>query len=94
MGSTQAGQTLVGAVGGLAAGYVVWLAAFSIVDDNATAGQWDPTLLILSGALAVCAVLWGLWQRRRRRNQWTAFAFGVPILPVALSLAVLADITF
>ena len=46
---------VLGAVGGLAAGYVLWLVAFSIVDDNAAVGQWAPTVLLLSLALAVCA---------------------------------------
>jgi hypothetical protein len=32
--------TMVGAIGGLAAGYALWLAAFSIADDNAAVGQW------------------------------------------------------
>ena len=31
---------VVGAIGGLAAGYALWLAAFSIADDNAAVGQW------------------------------------------------------
>jgi hypothetical protein len=31
--------TVVGAVGGVAAGYVLWLLAFSIADDNAAVGQ-------------------------------------------------------
>jgi hypothetical protein len=35
---------VVGAVGGVAAGYVLWLLAFSIADDNAAVGQWAPTV--------------------------------------------------
>ena len=33
--------TVVGAIGGIAAGYVLWLRAFSIADEKATVGQWD-----------------------------------------------------
>jgi hypothetical protein len=85
-------DTVVGAIGGVATGYVLWLVAFSIADDNATAGNWAPIVLILSGVLTIGALLWGLLQRRRRKNLWSAFAFGLPILPVVLTLAVLVDI--
>ena len=43
----------------LAAGYVLWLVAFSIADDNAAVGRWAPTVLLLSAVLAIGAVLWG-----------------------------------
>jgi hypothetical protein len=92
MKTSDTSGIVVGAIGGVAAGYVLWLVAFSIADDNATVGQWAPTVLILSGVLAVCAVLWGSLQRRRRKYLWSAFGFGVPILPVVLTLAVLADV--
>ena len=71
---------------------MLWLVGISIGDDFATVGMWSLIALVASGVLAVCAVLWGLVQRRRRKYLWAAFAFGVPILPVLLSLAVLADI--
>jgi hypothetical protein len=32
-------DTVVGVIGGVAAGYVLWLLAFSIADDNAAVGQ-------------------------------------------------------
>ena len=32
------GDTILGAIGGAAAGYVLWLLAFSIADDNAAVG--------------------------------------------------------
>ena len=83
---------VVGAIGGLAAGYVLWLAAFSIADDNAAVGQWAPTVLLLSVVLAICAVLWAALLRRRGSYLWSAFGFGVPIPPVVLTLAVLADV--
>jgi hypothetical protein len=49
---------------------------------------------MLSGVLTVCAVVWGWWLRRRGQRLWATFAFCLPILPVVLTLAVLADITF
>ena len=84
--------TVLGAVGGVAAGYVLWLVAFSIADDNAAVGQWAPTVLLLSAVLAIGAVVWGLLLRRRGNYLWSGFGFGLPVLPVVLTLAVLADV--
>ena len=86
------GDTIVGAIGGLVAGYVLWLIAISIAGDNATAGGWAPVVLLLSAVLAICAGGWGWRLRRRGRYPWAALAFGVPTLPVILSLAVLANV--
>lgn len=83
---------LVGAIGGLATGYVLWLVAFSVADDNAAVGRWAPTVLLASGVLAVVAVVAAALLRRRRQHLWAAFAVGVPVLPVVLTLAVLADV--
>ena len=83
---------VLGAIGGVATGYVMWLLAFSIAGDNATVGQWGPTVLVLSVVLAICAVLWASVLRRRGKYLWSAFGFGVPILPLVLTLAVLADV--
>jgi cytochrome bd-type quinol oxidase subunit 1 len=91
MKTSQTSETIVGAIGGVATGYVLWLVAIS-VGDNATAGQWGPLVLLVSGVLGVCAVVWGWWLRRRGKQLWAAFAFGLPVLPVVLTLAVLADI--
>ncbi len=87
-------DTVIGVIGGVATGYVLWLVAFSIADDNAAVGQWAPTVLLLSLALAVCATLWASLQRRRQKYAWSAFGFGLPLLPVVLTLAVLADVYF
>jgi hypothetical protein len=87
-------ETIVGALGGVAAGYVLWLLAFSIADDNAAVGRWAPTVLLLSLALAIGALLWALVQRRRRKFAWWGFGFGLPVLPVVLTLAVMADVYF
>ena len=87
-------DTVVGAIAGLATGYVLWLVAISVGDDLATVGVWSLVVLVLSGVLAVCAVLWGWLLRRRGIHLGAAFAFGLPVLPVVLTLAVLADIYF
>ncbi len=87
-------DTVIGVIGGAAAGYVLWLVAFSIADDNAEVGRWAPTVLLVSVVLAVCAVLWASVQRRRGRYAWSGFGFGLPVLPVLLTLAVLADVYF
>lgn len=84
-------DSIIGVIGGLATGYVLWLLAISIGDDNATVGQWGPLVLLVSVVLGVCAGGWGWWLRRRTKQLWAAFAFGLPILPVVLTLAMLAD---
>lgn len=91
MKTSRTSETIVGAIGGVAIGYVLWLVAIS-VGDNATAGQWGPLVLLMSVVLGICAVVWGWWLRRRGNQLWAAFAFGLPVLPVVLTLAVLADI--
>jgi hypothetical protein len=85
-------ETIIGAIGGAATGYVLWLVAISVAGDNATAGRWGPLVLLLSVLLGVGAAIWGWLLRRRRKYLWAAFAFDLPILPVVLTLAVLADV--
>ncbi len=85
-------ETIVGAIGGVATGYVLWLVAISIGDDTTTVSRWSPLVLLLSGLLAICAGVWGWWLRGRGKYLWAAFAFGLPVLPVVLTLAVLADL--
>jgi hypothetical protein len=94
MKSTDTQGTVVGAIGGVATGYVLWLVAYSIGDDTTMVGQWSPIVLMLSGVLAVCAGVWGWSLRRRGKRLWASFAFGLPVLPLILSLAVLVDIFF
>ena len=94
MKSTDTQGTVVGAIGGVATGYVLWLVAYSVGDDTTTVGQWSPIVLMLSGVLAVCAGVWGWSLRRRGKRLWASFAFGLPVLPLILSLAVLVDIFF
>ena len=88
---TEISDSVVGAIGGVAIGYVLWLVAISI-GDNATAGQWGPLVLLMSIVLGIGAGVWGWWLRRRGKQLWAAFAFGLPVLPVVLTLAVLADV--
>jgi cytochrome bd-type quinol oxidase subunit 2 len=85
-------EVIVGGIGGMATGYVLWLVAISIGNDTSTAGHWAPLVLLLSAVLAICAAISGWWLRRRRKHPWAAFAVGLPILPVVLTLAVLANI--
>ena len=92
--TSKTSETVVGAIGGVAAGYVLWLVAISIGDDLTTVSQWSLAVLVLSGVLALCAAVGGLLMRWRRKYALSAFAFGLPILPVVLTLAVLADIYF
>ncbi|BBZ49656.1 hypothetical protein H7H82_12650 [Mycobacterium heidelbergense] len=94
MNTSESTGTIAGAAGGVAAGYVLWLLAFSVADDNAAVGRWAPMVLLLSVVLAVGAVLWGAVLRRRGNYVWSGFGFGLPVLPVALTLAVLADVYF
>jgi len=84
-------HAVAGAVSGLATGYVLWLLAISN-GDNATAGQWGPLVLLASVVLGICAAVWGLAQRRRGKQPWAAFAFALPVLPVLLTLAILANV--
>ncbi|CQD05453.1 hypothetical protein BN1232_00917 [Mycobacterium lentiflavum] len=86
------GETILGALAGVATGYVLWLVAISLVGDNATAGHWAPRVLLGSVLLGVFGAILGFVARRRRKYLWAAFAFALPILPVILTLAVLADV--
>jgi hypothetical protein len=85
-------DTVVSAIGGVVAGYVLWLIAISIGDDVATVSQWSLVVFLGSIVLAVCAGVWGRSMRRRGKYLGAAFAFGLPILPVVLTLAVLTNI--
>lgn len=89
---TTTAETVVGTIGGLVVGYVLWLAAITVGDDVTTVRNWSQLVLLGAVALAVGAALGGLLMRWRRRPGWSAFAFAVPVLPVVLSLAVLANL--
>jgi hypothetical protein len=85
-------EDVVGAISGLVVGYLLWLLAVTVGEDLAAVSTWS--LILLPGAivLALAAGVWGLVQRRRRRHPWAVFAFALPIAPLVLTLAVLADI--
>ncbi|AKN18302.1 hypothetical protein [Mycobacterium haemophilum] len=85
-------ETVVGAIGGVATGYVLWLVAISIGDNTTTVSRWSLIVLILSVVLALFAGACGWWLRQRRKPAWGAFTFGLPVLPVVLTLAVLANL--
>ena len=84
-------ESVWAALGGVLAGYVLWLIAFSIGDFLTTAGMWGPIVLAVSAVLGFVAVLWGRRVRARGNLTLAAFAFGLPVLPVLLSLLVVAD---
>lgn len=79
------------ALGGVLVGYVLWLIAISIGDYFTTAGVWGPIILAVSAVLALVAVLWGRRVRGRGNRTVSAFALAMPVLPVLLSLLVVAD---
>ena len=85
-------DTVVGAIGGMATGYVLWLVAILIGDDVTTVSRWSLIVLILSAALAIPAGLWGRWLRGKGNHLWSTFVLALPILPVVLTLAVMADL--
>ena len=87
---TMRSESIWAAIGGALLGYVIWLVAISIGEALTTVSLWGLVVLILSAAFAVGAVLWGQRLRRRRNFTLASFAFALPVLPVLLSLAVLA----
>jgi hypothetical protein len=84
-------ESMWAALGGVLVGYLLWLIAFSIGDFLTTAGKWGPIVLAVSAVLAFAAVLWGRRIRARGNLTLGAFAFGLPVLPVLLTVLVLAD---
>ena len=84
-------ESMWAAVGGVLAGYVLWLIAISIGDFFTTAGLWGPIILAISAVFALVAALWGRRVRTRGNRTVAAFAVAMPVLPVLLSLLVVAD---
>ena len=84
-------ESVWAALGGVLAGYVLWLVAISIGDALAMAGVWGPIVLIVSVVFALGATLWGRRVRGRGRLTAAAFALALPVLPVLLTVLVLAD---
>jgi Flp pilus assembly protein TadB len=88
-GNENRGETIMGVVGGVIIGYIMWLVAISIGDAITTVSLWSVIVLILSVAFAVWAVLWGRRLRQRLKFTLASFAYALPVLPVVLSLGVL-----
>jgi hypothetical protein len=84
------GETVMGVVGGVIVGYIMWLVAISIGDAITTVSLWGLIVLILSAGFAAWAVVWGRRLQRRHNYALAGFAFALPVLPVVLSLSVLA----
>jgi uncharacterized membrane protein YjfL (UPF0719 family) len=88
---TSRSQSILASVGGVLAGYVLWLVAISIGDSLTTVSRWGVVVLIASLVFALGALLWGRRLRRKRNVSLASFAFALPVLPVLLSIGVLAD---
>lgn len=88
---TVRAETVWAALGGVLAGYVLWLVAISIGDAVATVGVWGPIVLIVSVAFAVGTTVWGRRLRRSGNVTLASGALASPVLPVLLSLLVVAD---
>lgn len=78
------------AIGGVIVGYLVWLVAISIGDAVSTVSLWSLVVLLVSAAFALWALLRGRRLRREHNYPLASFVFALPVLPVLLSLAVLA----
>ncbi|GFG73425.1 hypothetical protein MBOT_07900 [Mycobacterium botniense] len=85
------GETVLGVLGGVLIGYMGWLVAISVGEAMTTVSTWSWAVLAWSAVLAICAGAWGWWLRRRRSYPWAAFTFALPVLPVLLTVGVLAD---
>jgi hypothetical protein len=84
-------ESVWAALGGVLAGYVLWLVAISIGDAVTTAGVWGPIVLGVSVVFALGATLWGRRVRAGGNRTVAAFALALPVLPVLLTMLVLAD---
>ncbi|WP_227371081.1 hypothetical protein [Mycobacterium fragae] len=84
-------ETVMGVVGGVIAGYVLWLLAYSIGKATSTLSVWGPVVLVLSAALTLWAMLYGRRLLERRNYTLASFVFALPAVPVLLSVLVLVD---
>ena len=82
-------ESIWAAIGGVLAGYLLWLVAISIGDAVTTVSLWSLIVLLVSVAFAVWAALRGQRLRRERNYPLASFVFALPVLPVLLSLGVL-----
>ncbi|MGA9490878.1 MAG: hypothetical protein WBV80_11615 [Mycobacterium sp.] len=84
-------QSIWAVIGGVLAGYVLWLVAISIGEALTVVSLWGPVVLIVSLAFAIGTVLWGRRLRQQRNVPLALLAFALPVLPVLLSIVVLVD---
>lgn len=84
-------ESVWAALGGVLAGYVLWLIAISIGDFFTTAGMWGPIVLAVAVVFGLGAALWGRRVRAQGNRSLATFAVALPVLPVLLSLLVVAD---
>jgi hypothetical protein len=84
-------ESIWAALGGLLAGHVLWLVAFTIGNDVTTVGLWGPVVLVVSVAFALGTTLWGRRLQGRGNATLASFAFALPVIPVVLSVAVLVS---
>lgn len=82
-------ESIWAAIGGVLAGYLLWLVAISIGDAITTVSLWSLIVLLVAAAFALWAVLRGQRLRRERNYPLASFVFALPVLPVLLSLGVL-----
>jgi steroid 5-alpha reductase family enzyme len=83
-------ESIWAVIGGALAGYVLWLIAISIGNYFTVVSLWSLIVLALSAVFALWAVLRGRRLRRQRNYPLASFVFAMPVLPVLLSLSVLA----
>jgi heme O synthase-like polyprenyltransferase len=84
-------ESVWAALGGVLAGYVLWLIAISIGDFFTTAGMWGPIVLAVAVVFGLGATLWGRRVRAQGNRALATFAVALAVLPVLLSLLVVAD---
>jgi hypothetical protein len=82
-------ESIWAVIGGVLAGYLLWLLGISIGDAITTVSLWSLIVLLVSAAFAVWAVLRAQRLRRQRNYPLASFVFALPVLPVLLSLGVL-----
>ena len=82
-------ESVWAAIGGVLAGYLLWLVAISIGDAITTVSLWSLIVLLVAAAFALWAVLRGQRLRRQQNYSLASFVFALPVLPVLLSLGVL-----
>ena len=84
-------ESVWAALGGVLAGYVLWLVAFSIGDFLTTAGRVGSDRADRLGGVRAGRGAVGTAGAARGNLTLAAFALASPVLPVLLSLLVVAD---